>query len=149
MREDERTDAQFGAAPADLVTTLERQGYRHYLVEPGRLVPWTAGDFQTQALVDLLAIRNVPRELRTSCRVDGPLTHDERCQRAAADARHAVADVREAVGRLLAGAPAATLADPRVRAALAGLADDPEPRVRAAVEWWRSAGHADEPGAGA
>jgi uncharacterized protein (DUF1800 family) len=94
-----------------------------------------SGELQPQTILDYLAVKRLPRGL-TGWRVEPAITFDERLSRLVADAAHHNPDHRAYVGRALARAGEDLVAHPEVRACLERLADDREPAVREATEWW-------------
>jgi FkbM family methyltransferase len=122
----------FNASPYQLKLLLEGYGYRNYLLEPGRLCPVRANDFQAITCVDYLALKR-PATTLEGCRVDRPLTFKELVVRVVHAAHSAHASERLYIARTLAQAPAEIRASRRVHRAVESLRRDECAEVRAAA----------------
>lgn len=129
------TLALHDATPEALMAELERLGYTSYLVEQGRLVRVESGELQPQTILDYLAVRRLPRGL-IGWRVEAALTIEERRSRLCNDAAHHNPDHRAYMAAALRRAGEDLLSHADVRTCLDALAEDPEPAVRQAAEWW-------------
>ncbi len=126
------TLAFFDKSPDDLKRTLERFGYRNYLIERGRLAPVKVGDLQPTTVSDYLALKQIPVALK-SWRADRGLTTDEVVSRVLASALSPNADERRYIAKSLVSAPRGLRAHATVRHVVEGLQRDTEESVRAAA----------------
>jgi FkbM family methyltransferase len=133
------TLAFYGRTPQQLKTAFARLGYSNYRVEPGRLVPVTAQEFQPLILVDYLASKGRPPGLR-SWRIDRPMTNDEAVECVVAMCSSAAVPERLYMARSLSQAPNTIRKHPLVQTAVATLRDDPVEPVRIAARKERRLG---------
>ncbi|MBN1135178.1 MAG: FkbM family methyltransferase, partial [Anaerolineae bacterium] len=133
----------FDETPSHLLAVLEEFGYRNYLVKPGRLVPFRAGDLQADMVADYLAAKHLPAML-PGWRVAPPPGQRQMAAMILAASVDPHEQQRAYAGHALSGADPALLSNGAVRDALDCLSIDPVADVRAAVSWWTRAGPAEK-----
>ncbi len=125
----------FGQTPGSLMATLERHGYRCYLVDPGRLIPCQSGDLQPGVCVDYLAVKQPLPQLKR-WQVSSPMSRRDQIARSLATCTASHPQIRAYIARALAHADSSILSDRQIVKALDSLATDKEPAVREAAAWW-------------
>ena len=129
------TLAFYGHTPGQLITELQRLGYKNYLVEPRHLIRVQANELQPQTVVNYLAVKRWPGTF-AGWKVQSSMTLQERIARLAAEAKFSHEHHRAYVARALAGARPMVLSDPAIVRALKSLCSDPMEAVRLAASWW-------------
>jgi FkbM family methyltransferase len=124
-----------GETPRGLRAALSQHGYRHYRIDPGKLVPLEEADVQVACNIDCLATRR-PLELPAGWVIRQALSHAEKLAEILAACRDPHEDHRVHAAFALEDLPREVLADSRVRDALHLLKADFSPRVRAAASTW-------------
>jgi FkbM family methyltransferase len=122
----------FNESPDRLKSLLEGYAYQSYLVEPGRLCPVQANDFQPITCVDYLALKR-PATTLEGCRIDRPLTFKELVVRIVHSAHSPHVAERRYIARTLAQAAPEIRASKRVHQAVELLRRDSCTEVRDAA----------------
>jgi FkbM family methyltransferase len=118
--------------PGELMAVLEALGYASYQVERGRLVRVRSHELQPQTVVDYLAVKDGPPQLR-GWRVQRGLSFEDRVATLVADGTYGGPSHRGYVARALSRAGRAVLSHPSVKRMLERLRQDADQRVRAAA----------------
>jgi FkbM family methyltransferase len=126
----------YAKQPRDLMAALEGLGYRCYFVETGHLFPTQSDDLQPECNMDCLAVKNPPANL-ARWQLAAPMSLELRVSKLLSSCAHAHPHARAYIGRALEGHAALIASDPRIPAALNALANDADPEVRSAVNWWQ------------
>jgi FkbM family methyltransferase len=124
----------FERTAQELKRTLEKVGYRNYLIEPGRLVPVRAQDLQPFVVVDYLAVKRWPPCLATRP-VRRRLGRAQLLESFLAACAHPHQHVRGHAARELESGPDWLLIEPAIQNALVALRNDILAEVREAAAW--------------
>jgi FkbM family methyltransferase len=142
-----------GRTIRELKEALSGFGYSLFLIDrlsPGRLIPVSVGDVQTEGAADYLAARG-DRTMLAPWRVAEPLNERQVVERLRAEAESEQPGLRAYVAAVLQIAEPAITEDPLMRATLLDLRRDRDPEVLQVAEGRRSVGEygltADSPSA--
>jgi len=124
----------FDQTPYTLKGSLSELGYNNYLCEMQQLIPTQPDELQVECIVDYLAVKQFPGQLRRWRRTK-PLSRQALIQRVLEQSQHSNPDHRAFLARTLELKGRHLLTDVRVRAALTTLSRDADPEVRAAAAW--------------
>ena len=124
----------FERTATQLKRSLEKLGYRNYLVEPGQLTPVRAHALQPFVVVDYLAVKGWPPRL-AGWQLRRRLSRAELRDRFLAACGHPHQHVRGHAARELERAPAWLVNEPAVQNALLALRNDPLAEVREGAAW--------------
>jgi FkbM family methyltransferase len=126
----------FGHSTADLVGLLESFGYRTYRMESGRMPLYRSHDFQPETWLDVVALKARHERMLGSGVIAPPLDTEEVIARSLQEAEKAHENQRAYIARALETAGPSILRDPRIRAVLETLGQDPHEKVRQSASWW-------------
>ncbi|MBN2006007.1 MAG: FkbM family methyltransferase [Anaerolineae bacterium] len=129
----------FDETPGRLMSVLEGFGYRCYLVEENRLIPYHSADLQTEVCVDYLATKHPLHDL-SNWKICPPLSVSEKIDRALQACTHPHQHMRAYIVRALADTDAEILADQRIKDVLEALKYDVDADVREAASWVKITG---------
>jgi FkbM family methyltransferase len=127
---------RYGHTPADVLASLERFGYRNYLIDhhhPGQLVPVRSGDVQPECVMDCFAAKRLPAGLAPWRVVS--LTRSEWAAWVLVSSTDPHPPYRRHFATTVRTGPQWLRAEPAVQQTLARLRGDPESGVRRAASW--------------
>ena len=122
------------ASPQMLKKLFIEHGYESYLLMPHRLVPVEPTDFQPSNVVDYLAVKSLPAELKSW--LHPRMTFQEVRSRLQAEWNSCNPRNRAYVAAALEEGPYEVVNSEEVKDALARLTKDNEPLVRKAASWF-------------
>jgi FkbM family methyltransferase len=124
----------YDKSPSQLKAVVEELGYQNFLIEPGQLVPVTAGEIQPEVVADYLAVKRLPARL-PGWKVVGPHTRQQLLDKVLTACAHPHEHHRRHIACVLKDAPAWLFGHRAVRRALAKLQADADDTVRQAAAW--------------
>jgi hypothetical protein len=123
-----------GQRPQDVKAELASTGHWSFLIEPERLIPVGPRDVQPEVVADYLAVRQIPTNL-AGWEVGLPMSRDELLAKVLTYAAAQTVEHRRHVALELRDAPPWLAEHEAVKAALAALRRDADPRVAAGAAW--------------